>query len=393
MLKNKKILLAVCGSVSFYKAYEILSALKKLNADVYVMLSDGALKFANPLSFEALCKHEILTSQTQNWQKGVNHIAYAKMDLVLIAPASVNTINCLANGIGGNVFMDTLMAASGVKTLIAPAANTAMLNHFATQQNLKILQNNGYEIIEPVCKTLACGEIGKGALADTQNIVFAVLRSILKDEFFINKNVVITGGASFEKIDDVRAITNFSSGKMALNLANAFYFLGANVTLITSANYLQNLPYKVLNFISSDELKEQILSTNLRENDILVMAAAVSDFVAKNIVSGKIKKENLQDEFALNFLKNSDILGNLNIKCKKIGFKLETDNTLALQNAQNMLKNKNLDAVCLNILGKNVKFGDDKSEITFITKEKTLHFEFDEKLNLALKIAKEAKNL
>lgn len=392
MLRNKKILLAVCGSVSFYKAYEILSALKKLSADVYVMLSDGALKFTNLLSFEALCKHEILSSQTQNWQKGVNHIAYAKMDLVLIAPASANTINRLANGIGGNVFMDTLMAASGVKTLIAPAANTAMLNHFATKNSLEILQNNGYEIIKPVCKRLACGDIGSGALADTQDIVFAVIRAILSDKFYNGKNVVITGGASFEKIDDIRAITNFSSGKMALNLANAFYFLGANVTLITSQNHA-NLPYKVLNFSSSNELKEQILSCELKNSDILIMAAAVSDFVAKNVVSGKIKKEDLKDEFSLKFVKNSDILANLDIKCKKIGFKLETNNTIALQNAQNMLKNKNLDAVCLNVLGKNVKFGDDKSEITFITKTKTLHFDLDEKSNLALKIANEAKNL
>lgn len=392
VLKNKKILLAVCGSVSFYKAYEIISALKKLNAEIYVMLSNGALNFASAMSFEAVCGHEVLCESSQNWARKLSHIEFAKMDLVLIAPATTNTINCLANGISRSVFMDTLMAASGVKTLIAPAANTAMLNHFATKNSLEILRKNGYEIIEPVCKRLACGDIGKGALADVQNIVFSVLRAILCDKFYENKNVVVTGGATYEKIDDIRAITNFSSGKMALNLANVFYFLGANVTLITSVD-LQNLPYKTLKFLHSNELKERILKSDLKENDFLIMAAAVSDFIPKNPCNGKIKKDNFGSEFSLNFIKNEDILKNLGLKCKKIGFKLETDEKNALQNAKNMLKNKNLDAVCLNILGQNVKFGSDKSEITFITNEKTLKFDLDEKANIALKIAIEAKNL
>ena len=136
MLKNKKILLAVCGSIAFYKAYEILSLLKKQGADVYVALSDGALKFCSIAGFEALSAHRVLSSTSEDWQAGVNHIAYAKMDLVLIAPASVNTINKLASGVCDNVFMQTLIAASAVPLVIAPAANNKMISHFATQNSL-----------------------------------------------------------------------------------------------------------------------------------------------------------------------------------------------------------------------------------------------------------------
>jgi len=165
MLKNKKILLAVCGSIAFYKAYEILSLLKKQGADVYVALSDGALEFCSVSGFEALSEHKILSSQTQNWQDGVNHIAYSKMDLVLIAPASVNTINKLTAGICNNVFMQTLIAASHVPLVIAPAANNNMIEHFSTQNSLRILEQNGALIVEPIVKPRGGGAGGKGFLA------------------------------------------------------------------------------------------------------------------------------------------------------------------------------------------------------------------------------------
>ena len=202
MLKNKKILLAVCGSIAFYKAFEILSLLKKQGADVYVALSDGALEFCSVSGFEALSEHKILSSQTQNWQDGVNHIAYSKMDLVLIAPASVNTINKLTAGICDNVFMQTLIAASHVPLVVAPAANNNMIEHFATQNSLEILRKNGALVVEPVLKTLACGDVGKGALASPEVIVEAAIKRLSRP-LFAGKKVVITGGATTEKIDDV----------------------------------------------------------------------------------------------------------------------------------------------------------------------------------------------
>lgn len=365
MLKNKKILLAVCGSIAFYKAFEILSLLKKQGADVYVALSDGALEFCSVSGFEALSEHKILSSQTQNWQDGVNHIAYSKMDLVLIAPASVNTINKLTAGICDNVFMQTLIAASHVPLVVAPAANNNMIEHFATQNSLEILKKNGALVVEPVLKTLACGDVGKGALASPEVIVEAAIKRLSKP-LFAGKKVVITGGATTEKIDDVRAITNFSSGKMARALARAFYYAGAEVKLL--ANFeTTNEPFKCLKFSSSSELLE-LCKSECEGANLLVMCAAVSDFVPTKI-DGKIKKEDVGESLNLSLKRNVDILQSLKeFKCKKIGFKLEISSESVLKSARSMLEKKGLDAVCLNILGEKNGFASEQNEVNFITR-------------------------
>ena len=366
MLKNKKILLAVCGSIAFYKAFEILSLLKKQGADVYVALSDGALEFCSVSGFEALSEHKILSSQTQNWQDGVNHIAYSKMDLVLIAPASVNTINKLTAGICDNVFMQTLIAASHVPLVVAPAANNNMIEHFATQNSLEILKKNGALVVEPVLKTLACGDVGKGALASPEVIVEAAIKRLSKP-LFAGKKVVITGGATTEKIDDVRAITNFSSGKMARALARAFYYAGAEVKLLASFE-TANEPFLSLKFSSSSELLE-LCKSECEGANLLVMCAAVSDFVPTKI-DGKIKKEDVGESLNLSLKRNVDILQSLKeFKCKKIGFKLEISNESALKSARSMLEKKGLDAVCLNILGEKNGFASEQNEVNFITRD------------------------
>ena len=365
MLKNKKILLAVCGSIAFYKAFEILSLLKKQGADVYVALSDGALEFCSVSGFEALSEHKILSSQTQNWQDGVNHIAYSKMDLVLIAPASVNTINKLIAGICDNVFMQTLIAASHVPLVVAPAANNNMIEHFATQNSLEILKKNGALVVEPVLKTLACGDVGKGGLASPEVIVEAVIKRLSRP-LFAGKKVMITGGATTEKIDDVRAITNFSSGKMARALARAFYYAGAEVKLLASFE-TANEPFKCLKFSSSSELLE-LCKSECEEANLLVMCAAVSDFVPTK-THGKIKKEDVGESLNLSLKRNVDILQSLKeFKCKKIGFKLEISNESALKSARSMLEKKGLDAVCLNILGEKNGFASEQNEVNFITR-------------------------
>ena len=365
MLRNKKILLAVCGSIAFYKAYEILSALKKEGADVRVMLSDGALKFCSEAGFEALCEHKILTSRTESWQDGLNHIAYAKTDLILIAPTSVNTINKYASGICDNVFLQTLIA-SDAPVLIAPAANNKMLENPATRENIEILRKRGVNFIDPVEKILACGDVGKGALADVSTIVCETKR-MLTEPKFKGQKVVVAGGATSEKIDDVRAVTNLSSGKTAKALADAFYYAGADVTLIASFE-TANAPYKTLKFQSSAQLKE-LLRANLTDANLLAMAAAVSDYAPKTKFEGKLKKQNLGEIWMLELAQNDDILGSLTDfkNVKKIGFKMETDAANAMQNAKNMLEKKSLDAVCLNVLGGEVNFGSDSTQITFIT--------------------------
>ena len=390
MLKNKKILLAVCGSIAFYKAFEILSLLKKQGADVYVALSDGALEFCSVSGFEALSEHKILSSQTQNWQDGVNHIAYSKMDLVLIAPASVNTINKLTAGICDNVFMQTLIAASHVPLVVAPAANNNMIEHFATQNSLEILKKNGALVVEPVLKTLACGDVGKGALASSEVIVEAAIKRLSKP-LFAGKKVVITGGATTEKIDDVRAITNFSSGKMARALARAFYYAGAEVKLLASFE-AANEPFLSLKFSSSSELLE-LCKSECESANLLVMCAAVSDFVPTKI-DGKIKKEDVGESLNLSLKRNVDILQSLKeLKCKKIGFKLEISNENALKSARSMLEKKALDAVCLNILGEKNGFASEQNEVNFITKDDEILLPLASKDEIAGRIVELAANL
>ena len=390
MLKNKKILLAVCGSIAFYKAFEILSLLKKQGADVYVALSDGALEFCSVSGFEALSEHKILSSQTQNWQDGVNHIAYSKMDLVLIAPASVNTINKLTAGICDNVFMQTLIAASHVPLVVAPAANNNMIEHFATQNSLEILKKNGVLVVEPVLKTLACGDVGKGGLASPEVIVEAAIKRLSKP-LFAGKKVVITGGATTEKIDDVRAITNFSSGKMARALARAFYYAGAEVKLLASFE-TSSEPFECLKFSSSSELLE-LCKSECEGANLLVMCAAVSDFVLTKI-DGKIKKENVGESLNLSLKRNVDILQSLKeFKCKKIGFKLEISSESALKSARSMLEKKALDAVCLNILGEKNGFASEQNEVNFITRGGETLLPLASKDEIAGRIVELAANL
>ena len=390
MLKNKKILLAVCGSIAFYKAFEILSLLKKQGADVYVALSDGALEFCSVSGFEALSEHKILSSQTQNWQDGVNHIAYSKMDLVLIAPASVNTINKLTAGICDNVFMQTLIAASHVPLVVAPAANNNMIEHFATQNSLEILKKNGALVVEPVLKTLACGDVGKGGLASPEVIVEAGIKRLSRP-LFAGKKVVITGGATTEKIDDVRAITNFSSGKMARALARAFYYAGAEVKLLASFE-TANEPFLSLKFSSSSELLE-LCKSECEGANLLVMCAAVSDFVPTKI-DGKIKKEDVGESLNLSLKRNVDILQSLKeFKCKKIGFKLEISSESALKSARSMLEKKALDAVCLNILGEKNGFASEQNEVNFITKDGEILLPLASKDEIAGRIVELAANL
>lgn len=390
MLKNKKILLAVCGSIAFYKAFEILSLLKKKGADVYVALSDGALEFCSVSGFEALSEHKILSSQTQNWQDGVNHIAYSKMDLVLIAPASVNTINKLTAGICDNVFMQTLIAASHVPLVVAPAANNNMIEHFSTQNSLEILKKNGALVVEPVLKTLACGDVGKGGLANLEVIVEAVIKRLSKP-LFAGKKVVITGGATTEKIDDVRAITNFSSGKMARALARAFYYAGAEVKLLASFE-AENEPFESFKFSSSSELLE-LCKSECESANLLVMCAAVSDFMPTKI-DGKIKKEDVGEILSLSLKRNVDILQSLKeFKCKKIGFKLEISSESAYKNARAMLEQKGLDAVCLNILGEKNGFASEQNEVNFITKNSETLLPLAAKDEIARHIVELAANL
>ncbi|MBZ7959704.1 bifunctional phosphopantothenoylcysteine decarboxylase/phosphopantothenate--cysteine ligase CoaBC [Campylobacter molothri] len=373
----KTILLAVSGSIAFYKAYELISLFKKENIKVKVLLSQGVLKFANKLSFEALAD-EILSEENESWENKKNHIDFSKdCDLVLFAPASINSINKLALGIADNLFIQTLIA-SNKPLIIAPAANTNMYNHFSTQNSLKLLQKNKALIIPPISKVLACKDEGIGALAEVEDIFNITKRELFKKNFWLNKSVVVSGGGTKEKIDDVRCISNFSSGKMAKSIADAFYFLGAKVIFLSSVDFKTS--YEIYKFESSKDLK--ILLDRFCESDFLIMAAAVSDFIPE-FQKGKIKKNQFSNGFDLHLKLNEDLLKNVNFKGKKIGFKMEFDTKNAIKNAKKSLVEKNLNLVCLNILNKKNTFGSDKNEIHFISKDACIKSDFKDKKDLA----------
>ena len=400
-LKDAKITLCVSSSISFYKAFEILSLLRRANAKVRVAMSEQTLKFCSPLAFEALSGECVLVGDS----KPLAHIEYAKCDLMIIAPATANTINKIALGIADNAMLSCILACRAPK-LIAPAANTAMLENPATQNSLNALKERGFVVVESCEKTLACGDVGKGALASPKDIVLSAARMLGVNSRILSEisripsansrisKVIITAGACYEMIDDVRAITNLSSGKMGLALAFAYYLRGFDVTLISSA---QNLPKSMenlefLSFKSSADLLEILKNKKLTKDDLLVMAAAISDYIPSQKAKGKIKKSGAN--LNLELKENIDILSSLKeLKCKKIGFKMEMDEQSALSSAKNMLEKKALDAVCLNVLKAQNYFGSEQNEVLFITKNSQKMLKMASKHEIAAQIARLSENL
>ncbi len=416
LLKNKNILVGVTGSIAIYKSLELIRLFVKAGANVRVVLSDEALKFISPITFEALSSNKVLYKESEDWSSDLNHIGVGEWaDIFVIAPATANTINKLSNGIADNLLLQSALAFDRVK-IIAPAANTKMYENPVTQASFKMLKLLNYKIVEPQSKVLVCKVEGKGALADVEDIFFATVRELLKDDFWENRKVVVTGGGTIEKIDSVRYISNFSSGKMAKSLALALYLKGASVCFLTTKKF-DDLPKEIyqLDVESALEMKEYLtdcirsakkgvltkptlmddsIPQNILKKPYLFMAAAVSDYTPKFPQEGKLKKEQLGDEWTLVLKRNEDILKTIDkSEIVSIGFKAEKDEEKALENAKNMLVEKNLDAVCLNVLKENNDFGSDLNEIDFITKGGVKKLSLKEKLLISFEILEEAKRL
>ncbi|PHR70018.1 MAG: bifunctional phosphopantothenoylcysteine decarboxylase/phosphopantothenate--cysteine ligase CoaBC [Arcobacter sp.] len=382
MLKNKNILLGITGSISVYKSLELIRLYIKAGANVKVIMSQASQKFVSALSFETISQAKILDDTNEDWDKDsfYNHIAIGKWaDIFILCPLSANTINKLSNGIADNILSQTVLAYNK-KILLCPAANTNMLENSITRESLKKLKNNGMRIVEPLVKELACRDVGKGALANISDIYYESIKILKEDEYWKNRKVVISGGGTIEKIDDVRYISNFSSGKMAASLALALYLKGANVVLVTTRGH-EDLPLglKIKEVTSSKEMHENLeKELNIDENfkkPYLFMVAAVSDYLPSLEISGKLKKEDLGNEWNLLLNQNLDILNSLNKeKVYSIGFKAETNKKSAKKNALAMLENKNLDAVCLNIINENNPFGGNTNEIELLLKNESYSF-------------------
>ena len=415
-LTDKKILLGVTGSISAYKACELARLFVKTGAEVYVVMSPSATRFVSALTFEALTRNPVLTEESESWASDLNHIDTGKKcDVFVIAPATANTLNKLSKGIADNILLQTALAFSG-KIIVAPAANTQMLQNHYTAGSLKMLAVNDCLIVQPQEKKLACGDVGSGALADPEEIYLHTLQAIMEDTFWKDRRVVVTGGGTREKIDEVRYLSNFSSGKMARALALALYSRGADVCYITSTGS-EGLPddLYVIDIESSEELlnytvdairvakKGKMSKATMNSSDpvhliqkrpFLFMAAAVSDFTPKYPQKGKLKKSQLGAEWSLELKETEDILSTLNKDgIYTIAFKAEMDSEKGLTHARELLEKKEVDAVCYNLLRDSESFGTDDNEITLICKERELSLGRSDKLSLAFNILNRLKDL
>ena len=392
ILKDKKILIGVTGSIAIYKTLDLIRLYIKSGAVVRVLMSESAKKFINPITFEAISQNKVLDENSENWDKNsdYNHIDIAKWaDILVIAPASANTINKISCGIADNLLLQTVLACKK-KIIIAPAANTNMIENPITIQSINNLKNLGFEVLQTQTKELVCKDVGNGAMLEPIDIFHKTCKELLKTSYWENRRAVLSGGGTLEKIDDVRYISNFSSGKMASSLATALYYLGADVSLVITRGY-ENIPKDIdLQIVDSSQtmflaLQDKLALKSLKKS-FLFMVAAISDYIPKESFSGKLKKEKLGETWSLELSKNIDILATLNkSEIYAIGFKAEMDKKEAKSNAQNMLKNKNLDAVCLNILDENNSFGSQNNNIELILKDRSFDF-YGNKLDISLEI-------
>ena len=342
MLK-KKILLGVTGSIAAYKAAELIRLLRKNNFFVQVVLTKSAKQFVTPLTLQALSGNPVLENMWEPTEgNGMEHINLARTaDLILIAPASGNFIAKLANGLADDLLTNLCLAKS-CPLLVAPAMNVEMFNNKATQRNIETIKNDGIGISGPDSGEQACGEVGFGRLINFESIMLDIIK-IMSPQIFSNKKILISSGATLEKIDEARAITNLSSGLMGLNLAKMAYTMGAEVTVISGhSNYEFPSCINTIKAINHDEMSNSITS-HIEKNDIYISAAAISDY-KPNFTEGKIKKES--EKISLELRKTKDILSHIGKDFSHklvVGFAAESENLI--KNARNKLVSKNLDII------------------------------------------------
>lgn len=397
-LQGKSILLGVTGSISAYKACEIARLFVRAGANVNVVMSRAAERFVSALTFEALTRNPVLTEKSESWSTTLNHIELGKTsDIFVIAPCSANTLNKLSHGIADTILTQTALAYNK-PLLIAPAANTNMLTHPQTTKALKTLAHHTH-IVKPQNKLLACGDVGEGALATPEEIFFQASRLLLQEPFWKERATLVTGGGTREKIDEVRYISNFSSGKMAKSLCLALYLKGANVHYITTMDS-NDLPQdiQIQEVEDATQLlqatKETIDTLDNSTHPYLFMVAAVADFTPQTPKKGKLKKATLGKQWSITLKQTTDILSKIDKSTlKTIAFKAEMDTQNGYQNAKNLLETKKVDAVCYNLLKDAKSFGGEENEITFISQTNEVPLGRSDKHTLAQKILQHAKEL
>lgn len=369
---SKCVVIGVTGGIAVYKALDVISALRKKDIEVHVIMTESATKFVNPLTFQSISQNMVVTdmfAEPKAWE--IQHISLAqKADLMLIAPATANIIGKVANGIADDMLSTTIMAASKAKVIFAPAMNTNMYQNKIVQNNIEKLKNFDYDFIEPASGRLACGDVGIGKLADVNTIVEKVLSELNdKKKDLEGKKVLISAGPTIAPIDPVRYITNRSTGKMGYSIAKEAKDRGAEVVLVSGPTIL-NPPkdVKIINIKTNEEMKNEIFKY-FDWADIVIKSAAVADYKPKEYSTEKIKKGD--GDLNLSLTRDNDILKSLGeIKTHQVlvGFAAESNDVL--KNADKKLKNKNLDFIVANdITASDTGFGSDDNKVVILSKD------------------------
>ena len=385
MLKGKTVVLGVTGSIAAYKIANLASALVKLHADVHVIMTQNATNFINPITFETLTNNKCLVDTfDRNFQFNVEHVSLAKKaDVFMVAPASANVIGKIANGIADDMLTTTIMACK-CKKFISPAMNTNMFENPIVQDNLKKLESYGYEIINPACGYLACGDTGAGKMPEPETLLSYILREIALEKDMKGVKVLVTAGPTQESLDPVRFITNHSTGKMGYAIAENCMRRGADVTLVSGPVSIVPPPFvKVVNVKSAADMAEAV-KADFKEQQIIIKTAAVADYRPAHIATEKIKKK--EGDNVLELERTEDILAYLGANKQPgqfiCGFSMETENML--ENSRAKLERKNVDMIVANNLKvAGAGFGTDTNIVTFITKEECVENEIMSKADVA----------
>ena len=372
MLAGKTVLLCVSGSIAAYKIAYLASALKKLKADVHVLMTRNATNFINPITFETLTGNKCLVDTfDRNFEFSVEHVSLAKAaDVVLVAPASANVIAKLAHGLADDMLTTTVLACT-CKKIISPAMNTRMFENPITQDNLKICEHYGMEVISPASGYLACGDTGAGKMPEPEVLLQYILKEVQYEKDLKEKKILVTAGPTREAIDPVRYITNHSTGKMGYAIAKTAALRGADVTLVSGPAEVE--PPMFVNFVPVVTAKDMFAAVTGRsdEMDAVIKAAAVADYRPKFVNTEKTKKKD--GDMAIELERTDDILKWLGEHKKDsqflCGFSMETEHML--ENSRAKLKKKNLDMIVANNLKvAGAGFGTDTNVVTMIRENK-----------------------
>ena len=372
MLAGKTVLLCVSGSIAAYKIAYLASALKKLKADVHVLMTRNATNFINPITFETLTGNKCLVDTfDRNFEFSVEHVSLAKAaDVVLVAPASANVIAKLAHGLADDMLTTTVLACT-CKKIISPAMNTRMFENPITQDNLKICEHYGMEVISPASGYLACGDTGAGKMPEPEVLLQYILKEVQYEKDLKGKKILVTAGPTREAIDPVRYITNHSTGKMGYAIAKTAALRGADVTLVSGPAEVE--PPMFVNFVPVVTAKDMFEAVTSRsdEMDAVIKAAAVADYRPKFVNTEKTKKKD--GDMAIELERTDDILKWLGEHKKDsqflCGFSMETEHML--ENSRAKLKKKNLDMIVANNLKvTGAGFGTDTNVVTMIRENK-----------------------